>query len=303
MYCCLVSVRSSFLPSFFCFFVFLVLVLFRSTCSPCFVFPCFLSLVGHLLYFCWLHVALCCFVVCVDFSSCHSERLARVFVTRFLSLPTTLVSPLLSASMSGSYSCSLVLGHCPCWRYATSCFLFVFSACCAVCLCRGGVFLRGGHVVSAWSMSSLSAFCFDAERCFRPCNASCSSSIGLSSCLLSCLGAWLRACSPVCHVCTCLLVLRLRGLGPVLINGSSAASWLRQPGWLSCTPPLYLCCFPWLPKSAANDVLQRGLTVRQPIGEFVKGWMTLKHALMELSRWVAITTNGSASKNPLNVSC
>ena len=57
---------------------------------------------------------------------------------------------------------------------ATSRFCFLLSACCAVCLCRGGVFSRGGYVVSAGSMSSLSAFCFVAERCFRPCNAWCS---------------------------------------------------------------------------------------------------------------------------------
>ena len=35
--------------------------------------------------------------------------------------------------------------------------VFCFIACFAVCLCCGGVFLRGGYIVCEWSMSSLSA--------------------------------------------------------------------------------------------------------------------------------------------------
>ena len=93
-------------------------------------------------------------------------------------------------------------------------FVYLLSACCAVCLCRGGVFLRGGYVVSALSMSSLSAFCFVAERCFRPCNARCPLSVFLSSCFLSGNGRCAYARSPVRHVCTRPLVLRLRGLAP-----------------------------------------------------------------------------------------
>ena len=99
----------------------------------------------------------------------------------------------------------------------------------------------------------------------------------LASCLVlvQCC-ALVRLCAMCARACLC---CGCGGLGPVLFYGSSAASWLRQPGWLSCTPPLYLCCLPWPPKSAANDVLQRGLTVRQPIGESVKGWMIFETRL------------------------
>ena len=93
-------------------------------------------------------------------------------------------------------------------------FVFLLSACCAVCSCRGGVFLRGGYVVSALSMPSLSAFCFVAARCFRPCNARSPLSVSLSSCFLSGNGRCAYARLPVRHVCTRPLVLRLRGLAP-----------------------------------------------------------------------------------------
>ena len=98
--------------------------------------------------------------------------------------------------LSGISSRCLVLGRRLCLRLAASFLFFFLSACCAVCLCRGGprgVFLRGGYVVLALSMSSLSACCLVADRCLRACKACCFLSASLSSCFLSGHGSWLHA--------------------------------------------------------------------------------------------------------------
>ena len=137
-------------------------------------------------------------------------------------------------------------------------FVFLLSACCAVCLCRGGVFLRGGYVVSALSMSSLFALCFVAERCFRPCNARCPLSVFLSSCFLSGNGRCAYARLPVRHVCTRPLVLRLRGGGwPLLVSFRSAAPLAQTPDLFCCCFPLPCCCLTMAPKRGERRAAER----------------------------------------------
>ena len=105
----------------------------------------------------------------------------------------------------------------------------------------------------AVSMSSLSASCLVAERCFRPCNACCSPLFGLSSCILSGYGCRPYARLPVYHACTCLLVLRLRGLGPVLLPWL-VCSALAQTTWLvSLCFSLASLFLPMAPKVRAGE--------------------------------------------------
>ena len=131
--------------------------------------------------------------------------------------------------------------------------------------------------------------------------------------VLLCLVCPLASCPVmvVVRMLACLCTTRARaclccgcgGWARSYFPGLSVALWLRRPGWLACASPSHLCSFPWHPKSApANDVQQKGPTERQMKGGSVKGWTILKPALTEPSPWVAITTKGSASKNPLSAS-
>ena len=68
-------------------------------------------------------------------------------------------------------------------------------------------------------------------------------------------------------------------------------------------PFLVAECYQWPPKSAANDVRQSELTVRQLKEGSVNVWTILRLDLTEQSCWGATTTNESASKNPLSALC
>ena len=133
------------------FLVLVFLSVFFALCPALFFCP----LPWSVLLFFFLVCVVCFPVFCLLSSACYAgcgRGLATVTVCcPVLTQPTLSAVPFLSTSSS----CSLVPGLCPCWRFATSCFLFLLSACCAVWLCRGGVFLRGGYAVLAWSMSSL----------------------------------------------------------------------------------------------------------------------------------------------------
>ena len=186
------------------------------------------------------------------FSSTHPPQLSLPF------LPT-------SSFLSGPRSSSL-LAHCD--------FLFLFfllSACCAVCSCRGGVFLRGGYVVSALSMPSLSAFCFAAARCFRPCNARSPLSVSLSSCFLSGNGRCAYARLPVRHVCTPAGVATA-GVGPFLFLFGLQLVWLRHLICFVVAFPCLVAVSSW-PQNVASVERQSVPTERHSNAESDKGWM------------------------------
>ena len=199
-----------FVVPFFCFWPLVLLLTFANY-----------WLVVHVLLWVWLvpasGVSACCaalFVVCVDVLSCVFERLAGVFVARFRSshhqpfLPSGLFVCLVLVLVSLS---SVIV--CPCWRFATSCFVFfsLLAVPCAYvvggvscgwvcCVCVVYVFLS---LLFASSPKGASAHVMHAVLFLLVCP--------LASCLVVVVVARLFACVPCVHVHACVAAA---GVGP-----------------------------------------------------------------------------------------
>ena len=140
-------------------------------------------------------------------------------------------------------------------RLLVFCFFFLLAVPCAFVVggCSCGVVMLCLRCPCLLSLLNASSPKGASERCFRSCNACCSPSSGLSSCILSGYGCRTHARSPMCHACTCLLVLRLRGLGPVLIYWL-VCSALAQTTWLdSLCFSLASLFLPMAPKVRAGE--------------------------------------------------